>query len=53
MDPVIESYNWEEIHKVLGKINNQIESLRQLNHKKPKIKIKSETLDYKLRNYME
>lgn len=53
MDPVIEGYNWEEIHKVLGKINNNIESFRQLYHIKPKFIIVSETLDYILRNYME
>lgn len=46
MESVIEGYKWEEIHKVLGKINNQIESFRQLYHRKPTLIIISESLEY-------
>lgn len=53
MESVIEGYKWEEIHKVLGKINNQIESFRQLYHRKPTFIIISESLEYILRNQME
>ncbi len=53
MNKEIESYEWEEIHKILGKINNQIESYKQLYHRKPKFIIISERLEYILRNQME
>lgn len=53
MESVIEGYKWEEIHKVLGKINNHIESFRQLYHRKPTLIIISESLEYILRNHME
>ena len=53
MDLEIESYEWEEIHKILGKINNQIEAFREMYHRKPKFIIISEKLEYILRNQME
>lgn len=45
--------NNEEIHKILGKINNQIEAFRGMYHRKPKFIIISEKLEYILRNQME
>ena len=48
-----ESYEWDEIHKILGKINNQIEAFRRMYHRKPKFIIISEKLECILRNYME
>lgn len=53
MDLEIESYEWEEIHKILGKINNQIETFRKTYHRKPKFIIISEKLEYILRSQME
>lgn len=53
MDLEIESYEWEGIHKILGKINNQIEAFRGMYHRKPKFIIISEKLEYILRNQME
>lgn len=29
MNLEIENYEWEEIHKILGKINNRIEAFRE------------------------
>ena len=49
----IESYEWKEIHKILGKINNQIEAFRNLYHRKPKFIIVSEKLEYILRTQMK
>lgn len=49
----IESYEWDEIHKILGKINNQIEAFRRMYRRKPKFIIISEKLEYILRNQME
>lgn len=48
----IESYEWDEIHKILGKINNQIEVFRRMYYRKPKFIIISEKLEYILRNQM-
>lgn len=48
-----ESYEWDEIHKILGKINNQIEAFRRMYRRKPKFIIISEKLEYILRNQME
>lgn len=53
MNLEIESYEWEEIHKILGKINNRIEAFRGMYHRKPKFIIISEKLEYILRNQME
>ena len=53
MNLEIESYEWEEIHKILGKINNQIAAFRKMYHKKPTFIIISEKLEYILRNQME
>ncbi len=53
MDLEIESYEWKEIHKILGKINNQIEAFRGMYHRKPKFIIISEKLEYILTNQME
>lgn len=53
MNKEIEIYEWEEIHKILGKINNQIEAFRKMYHRKPKFIIISEKLEYILRNQME
>ena len=50
MNLEIENYEWEEIHKILGKINNRIESFRGMYHRKPKFIIISEKLEYILRN---
>lgn len=52
MNLEIENYEWEEIHKILGKINNRIESFRGMYHRKPKFIIISEKLEYILRNQM-
>ena len=49
----IESYEWDDIHKILGKINNQIEAFRGMYHRKPKFIIISEKLEYILRNQTE
>ena len=46
MNLEIESYEWDEIHKILGKINNQIEAFRKMYHKKPTFIIISEKLEY-------
>ena len=53
MNLEIESYEWEEIHKILGKINNQIEAFRRIYRRKPKFIIISEKLEYILRSQME
>ena len=53
MNLEIESYEWEEIHKILGKINNRIEAFRKMYHRKPTFIIISEKLEYILRNQME
>lgn len=53
MNLEIESYEWKEMHKILGKINNQIEAFRKMYHRKPTFIIISEKLEYILRNQME
>lgn len=53
MDLEIESYEWKEIHKILGKINNQIEAFRGMYHRKPKFIIISEELNYILKSQMD
>ena len=53
MDLEIESYEWEGIHKILGKINNQIEAFRKMYHRKPTFIIISEKLEYILKTQME
>jgi hypothetical protein len=52
MNLEIESYEWEEIHKILGKINNQIEAFRKMYHKKPTFIIISKKLECILKNQM-
>lgn len=42
----IEEYEWKDIHIILGKINNQIEAFRRMYHRKPKLIIISEKLEY-------
>ena len=49
----IESYEWDDLHKILGKINNQIEVFRRMYYRKPKFIIISEKLEYILRNQTE
>lgn len=53
MELEIESYEWEEIHKILGKINNQIEAFGKMYHRKPTFIIISEKLECILRSQME
>ena len=53
MNLEIESYEWEEIHKILGKINNQIEIFKKKYHRKPSFIIISEKIEYILKTQME
>lgn len=53
MNIEIESYEWEEIHKILGKINNQIERFKKKYYRKPSFIIISEKLEYILKTQME
>jgi hypothetical protein len=47
------NYKYEDIHKTMGKINNQIEVFRQAHHKKPTFIIISEELNYILKSQMD
>ena len=48
----IEKYEWDEIHKILGKINNQIEAFKNKYCQKPRFIIISENLEYILETQM-
>lgn len=47
------NYKYEDIHKTMGKINNQIEVFRKAHHKKPTFIIISEELNYILKSQMD
>lgn len=48
-----EIYSWEEIHKILGKINNDIELFRNKYHMDPNLIIISERLEYILKSQFD
>lgn len=48
-----EIYSWEEIHKIIGKINNDIELFRNKYHMDPKLIIISERLEYILKSQFD